>query len=234
MITKSAVRGTSTIVSLSCVPRSATALPGRFLALGGVGAHFGAPQSAKPTRGAARLRRAVSERGGLGGPFGAPHSFVAQDQPGVSRRLVDRHAGGPVRAELRGNAEPAHPLLAHRRRLVGPPQHVDRQRPDRRPEGRQRDTIDRRPRGLREQEPYLLPAAPALAGAHARAREPLDLILVERPVAQQGGDAAGAHLRRLPVEIARRLRSEEHTSELQSRGHLVCRLLLEKKKKKKK
>src|SRR2546422_5763616 len=33
---------------------------------------------------------------------------------------------------------------------------------------------------------------------------------------------------------ATRLRSEEHTSELQSRLHLVCRLLLEKKKKKKK
>src|SRR3989442_11642500 len=30
------------------------------------------------------------------------------------------------------------------------------------------------------------------------------------------------------------IRSEEHTSELQSRPHLVCRLLLEKKKKKKK
>src|SRR5690625_5326940 len=29
----------------------------------------------------------------------------------------------------------------------------------------------------------------------------------------------------------RMVRSEEHTSELQSRGHLVCRLLLEKKKK---
>src|SRR5207253_3660922 len=29
-----------------------------------------------------------------------------------------------------------------------------------------------------------------------------------------------------------RCRSEEHTSELQSRGHLVCRLLLEKKKNK--
>src|SRR5207253_4452692 len=29
---------------------------------------------------------------------------------------------------------------------------------------------------------------------------------------------------------SRRVRSEEHTSELQSRGHLVCRLLLEKKK----
>src|SRR5687768_18012564 len=36
----------------------------------------------------------------------------------------------------------------------------------------------------------------------------------------------------LPVERASRQRSEEHTSELQSRLHLVCRLLLEKKKKK--
>src|SRR5439155_19621002 len=33
--------------------------------------------------------------------------------------------------------------------------------------------------------------------------------------------------------ICGRERSEEHTSELQSRGHLVCRLLLEKKKKQK-
>src|SRR5437870_7359421 len=32
------------------------------------------------------------------------------------------------------------------------------------------------------------------------------------------------------VSGATTLRSEEHTSELQSRGHLVCRLLLEKKK----
>src|SRR5437870_10823364 len=30
--------------------------------------------------------------------------------------------------------------------------------------------------------------------------------------------------------LAHRWRSEEHTSELQSRGHIVCRLLLEKKK----
>src|SRR5207253_11447869 len=35
------------------------------------------------------------------------------------------------------------------------------------------------------------------------------------------------------VDRNRNVRSEEHTSELQSRGHLVCRLLLEKKKKKK-
>src|SRR5690625_6470697 len=39
---------------------------------------------------------------------------------------------------------------------------------------------------------------------------------------------------RAPVDIGgdRGERSEEHTSELQSRGHLVCRLLLEKKKNK--
>src|SRR5439155_17979243 len=35
----------------------------------------------------------------------------------------------------------------------------------------------------------------------------------------------------LEVEALAEPRSEEHTSELQSRGHLVCRLLLEKKKK---
>src|SRR5437870_8915495 len=32
------------------------------------------------------------------------------------------------------------------------------------------------------------------------------------------------------IDLGERPRSEEHTSELQSRGHLVCRLLLEKKK----
>src|SRR5439155_18279769 len=44
--------------------------------------------------------------------------------------------------------------------------------------------------------------------------------------------ALGACLtRQAPRAEARiRIRSEEHTSELQSRGHLVCRLLLEKKK----
>src|SRR3712207_7078029 len=39
-----------------------------------------------------------------------------------------------------------------------------------------------------------------------------------------GGVVVGAH------QPARVLRSEEHTSELQSRQYLVCRLLLEKKK----
>src|SRR5687768_17662124 len=49
------------------------------------------------------------------------------------------------------------------------------------------------------------------------------------------GDAALGHLAPDPPQPdqAQGLRSEEHTSELQSRLHLVCRLLLEKKKKKK-
>src|SRR5947209_12188205 len=41
----------------------------------------------------------------------------------------------------------------------------------------------------------------------------------------------GFHL--LPAELSGARRSEEHTSELQSRQYLVCRLLLEKKKTKK-
>src|SRR5439155_18334765 len=45
-------------------------------------------------------------------------------------------------------------------------------------------------------------------------------------------NSPGSHDRREPLALVHRSRgrSEEHTSELQSRGHLVCRLLLEKKK----
>src|SRR5439155_8160075 len=46
-----------------------------------------------------------------------------------------------------------------------------------------------------------------------------------------GEVAAGFQENVSGVRIVQAFRSEEHTSELQSRGHLVCRLLLEKKKK---
>src|SRR5215217_9784484 len=52
---------------------------------------------------------------------------------------------------------------------------------------------------------------------------------------RQDGAATGrpsAHRRGAPLSGADVSRSEEHTSELQSRQYLVCRLLLEKKKKK--
>src|SRR5690554_7165787 len=53
--------------------------------------------------------------------------------------------------------------------------------------------------------------------------------LVSKPIEETLGTVKG--LRR--IESISRARSEEHTSELQSRPHLVCRLLLEKKKNKK-
>src|SRR5690625_5517811 len=65
--------------------------------------------------------------------------------------------------------------------------------------------------------------------AHAQFRQFLTSIATEQQLALGLGvwvTQADAHEK--PIQ----LRSEEHTSELQSRGHLVCRLLLEKKNKK--
>src|SRR3712207_7795769 len=58
--------------------------------------------------------------------------------------------------------------------------------------------------------------------------------LRDEPRGPQGGVHGGRRLREGLRRRATRavLRSEEHTSELQSRQYLVCRLLLEKKKKK--
>src|SRR5207249_8229093 len=67
-------------------------------------------------------------------------------------------------------------------------------------------------------------------------------------LSEQQGELVASYIRSLPVPnpgrpwnppyqpgpgLIRRIRSEEHTSELQSRFDLVCRLLLEKKKNKK-
>src|SRR5690625_5751934 len=51
-----------------------------------------------------------------------------------------------------------------------------------------------------------------------------------RPRAEAGGPGAPGLRSRGRERDGETERSEEHTSELQSRGHLVCRLLLEKKK----
>src|SRR3712207_7906079 len=56
-------------------------------------------------------------------------------------------------------------------------------------------------------------------GLRQRPREPAELLQTERAVVARIDQEHGS-------------RSEEHTSELQSRQYLVCRLLLEKKKKK--
>src|SRR5207253_5897478 len=62
------------------------------------------------------------------------------------------------------------------------------------------------------------------------------LLLAGHDEARQHGEHGAVHRHRHRHAVERyadRMRSEEHTSELQSRGHLVCRLLLEKKKKNK-
>src|SRR3712207_7877207 len=51
-----------------------------------------------------------------------------------------------------------------------------------------------------------------------------------RAEADRGGRDGRGRLRRPGLRPRRARRSEEHTSELQSRQYLVCRLLLEKKK----
>src|SRR2546422_3508495 len=63
--------------------------------------------------------------------------------------------------------------------------------------------------------------------AQERGREPARLLGLPERAGRPARLRPGGS-RRLP---GRRKRSEEHTSELQSRLHLVCRLLLEKKKK---
>src|SRR2546430_8076344 len=57
---------------------------------------------------------------------------------------------------------------------------------------------------------------------------------VQQPRVQEhvGEERPGARQRQERREPEHGLRSEEHTSELQSQSNLVCRLLLEKKKKK--
>src|SRR3712207_7509092 len=75
-----------------------------------------------------------------------------------------------------------------------------------------------------------LAASPSHVGAHAnlgellvttdRAREALTVLLAAHSLAPERPD--------VNTKLAA-LRSEEHTSELQSRQYLVCRLLLEKK-----
>src|SRR5215510_15415370 len=104
--------------------------------------------------------------------------------------------------------------------------------------------------------PVLGPASSAVTSSHAVARKPAASIIarITSGARRKFVVASGAHItgkiggctgpaigswnastppgRSTRAKPAYRRRSEEHTSELQSRGHLVCRLLLEKKKKK--
>src|SRR5207249_8533461 len=79
----------------------------------------------------------------------------------------------------------------------------------------------------------------ALPISRSRARHPVDQLLLPHPPDRRAGQSHRPRIRspltpwgarQLGSTIALRGRSEEHTSELQSRFDIVCRLLLEKKK----
>src|SRR3712207_7584513 len=74
-------------------------------------------------------------------------------------------------------------------------------------------------------------------GLSDRDRDPGDADAGEEghaPALRRGADGGAGGSLREPEQLREGLRrSEEHTSELQSRQYLVCRLLLEKKKKQK-
>src|SRR6267378_7239535 len=70
------------------------------------------------------------------------------------------------------------------------------------------------------------------SGLHSRQFFQCALALQQMPVVEKLGAAIAAKVKKLgAVTVVAPARSEEHTSELQSRRDLVCRLLLEKKKK---
>src|SRR5207302_10849888 len=94
--------------------------------------------------------------------------------------------------------------------------------------------LRRGPRSSRTPKPRDPAKAPARdSGAGPRADEPVAAFHPEagRDHAAHGRDCACRRVRVPPAAdlgaAAGRLRSEEHTSELQSRENLVCRLLLE-------
>src|SRR5207253_11050904 len=76
------------------------------------------------------------------------------------------------------------------------------------------------------------PSASSRRGSRAASTAPRRRIAPSAPTACVAGAASAASTAstRSAASAGRTWRSEEHTSELQSRGHLVCRLLLEKKK----
>src|SRR5690606_39390137 len=169
-----------------------------------------------------RHRRPRHLRGRRGGPLPA------------GRRLPGRPRGAERRRRLRGRPAQAGPRrgaggpLARRARADGPGQRRRARERGHRP-GRLMGTLE----VLSPGAVVLVGGGPGDAGlmtvAGRAAVEQADVLLVDHlaPAGALEWAAPGAEI----VDVSKMPRSEEHTSELQSRENLVCRLLLEKKKK---
>src|SRR2546428_8300087 len=70
----------------------------------------------------------------------------------------------------------------------------------------------------------------SIVGGEITSKAKLDYVQIVRDTVREIGYVNDDDVADLAHRIAHDLRSEEHTSELQSRSDLVCRLLLEKKK----
>src|SRR3712207_8639496 len=77
--------------------------------------------------------------------------------------------------------------------------------------------------------PYTTLFRSFLSGGPARARLPAPQRTVHSLYCERANKSLASTPARRPASLVRADRSEEHTSELQSRQYLVCRLLLEKK-----
>src|SRR2546425_915741 len=192
-----------------------------------VPAFAGAAQLHPPAR-----VRGPSQRGGGGGRDAGRH------RAGASRRR-----GGPVSERQRDAALPGDVVLrlveavAVERVHVVTPFRPDTPAPEAVLDSRAEVAGELAPRAVRLE---LMDADRADAAEHVRAERPraaLDRVAEHdvRVVGELVELAAAAEARAVEAVLrpaAARTRSEEHTSELQSLAYLVCRLLLEKKKKK--
>src|SRR5574344_1272199 len=82
---------------------------------------------------------------------------------------------------------------------------------------------------FRESEARNIPRRDSLTPQKQR-RERREIFAVAGAGVPEYFDGIFESARGMPARHSERIRSEEHTSELQSPDHLVCRLLLEKKK----
>src|SRR5439155_2707181 len=101
-----------------------------------------------------------------------------------------------------------------------------------RPGGRAANAADLRDRSVLDRDIGLVAREPGAVDDHPVPDQQVIVHTILRRSCLASARMITLRARGVQHGVSPGTRSEEHTSELQSRGHLVCRLLLEKKKKK--